>query len=119
MCAAKWQWWWWQFSTSQYTTFFCYKTQTLLIVMTIFVNLASQNLASHQNYELYSSAGNGGVGGGKALKRVAADCVFPTEWHGSWFHFGFPKPLNISKDFIDSKGTCVEGKGARFIVAER
>ena len=79
----------------------------------LLVNLTSQNLASHErNFELASLKSN------NAFQRTSG-CVFPSEWHGSWFHLGFPKPLNISKDFIDSKGTCTERNGARFIVGER
>ena len=90
----------------------CIKTCNLLFAIIILVSLTSQNLASNQKFELASLKSN------NVFKR-GSGCVFPSEWHGSWFHLGFPNPLNISEHFIDSKGTCVVSNRARFIVAER
>ena len=48
-----------------------------------------------------------------------ADCEFPEKWRGLWFHAGFPRPLNITRDSIDSKGTCHLRAGDRFLIWER
>ena len=48
-----------------------------------------------------------------------ADCEFPAHWRGVWFHAGFPRPLNITADSIDSKGTCHYREGDRFLIWER
>ena len=48
-----------------------------------------------------------------------ADCEFPEKWRGLWFHAGFPRPLNITRDSIDSKGTCHHREGDRFLIWER
>ena len=90
-----------------------YKTCNIIFAIAILVNLTSQNLASHQRH--FESAS---LKSDNPFQRTSG-CIFPSKWHGSWFHLGFPKPLNISKDFIDSKGTCTERNGARFIVGER
>ena len=92
-----------------------YKTSNIIFTVAILVNSTSQNLASYPR----SSFQFASLKSDNAFQRTAAGCSFPSEWHGSWFHLGFPKPLNISKDFIDSKGTCTHSNGARFIVGER
>ena len=90
-----------------------YRTCNIVVTLAILVNSTSSNLASYpRNFEFASLKSD------NAFQRTSS-CTFPTEWHGSWFHLGFPKPLNISKDFIDSKGMCTESNGARFIVGER
>ena len=47
------------------------------------------------------------------------DCTLPTSWGGSWFHSGFPHPLNITDRAIDNKGTCINHIGNRYIMAEQ
>ena len=48
-------------------------------------------------------------------------CELPSRWIGSWYHDGFPAPLNVTADSeISGKGTCVhEMGGGRFIIRER
>ncbi len=61
---------------------------------------------------LASSEGGGDAGMGR--------CEFPARWHGTWFHLGFPRPLNITADAIDSKGRCTHSDGgSRFLVWEK
>ena len=47
------------------------------------------------------------------------DCQFPSTWEGTWYHSGFPHPLNISAKHISSKGTCVQQSGSMFIMVDR
>ena len=47
------------------------------------------------------------------------DCQFPSTWEGTWYHSGFPHPLNISARHISSKGTCVQQSGSMFIMVDR
>ena len=92
-----------------------YKACHIIFTIAILVNSTSQNLASfpRRSFEFASLKSD------NAFPKTPPGCSFPSEWRGSWFHLGFPKPLNISKDFIDSKGTCTHSNGARFIVGER
>ena len=92
-----------------------YKACNIIFTIAILVSSTSQNLASYprSSFEFASLKSD------NAFQRTSASCSFPSEWYGSWFHLGFPRPLNISKDFIDSKGTCTHTDGARFIVGER
>ena len=46
-------------------------------------------------------------------------CQFPQSWEGTWYHSGFPHPLNISRHHISSKGTCLQQSGSMFIMADR
>ena len=99
-----------------------YRTcNNIVFTIIILVISTSQNLASYPKSNLtpeYASLKTD-----NSFQRTSSSeethCSFPSQWHGSWFHLGFPKPLNISKDFIDSKGTCTQSNGARFIVGER
>ena len=79
----------------------------VLFAMTIVINLTCQNLASRQNFEYPGSVA------------AQSSCSFPVEWRGSWFHGGFPQPLNITQNVISNKGTCLQNIGSRYIVAER
>ncbi len=54
-----------------------------------------------------------------ASEAAASDCQIPESWHGSWYHHGFPQPLNITAGHITSKGTCVQQEGSRFIMEDR
>lgn len=47
------------------------------------------------------------------------ECEFPEVWIGTWFHLGFPHPLNITRNEITSKGTCFRKQGSHFLVRER
>ncbi|TRY66958.1 hypothetical protein TCAL_09920, partial [Tigriopus californicus] len=47
------------------------------------------------------------------------ECEFPEVWIGTWFHLGFPHPLNITRNEITSKGTCFRRQGSHFLVRER
>jgi hypothetical protein len=47
------------------------------------------------------------------------NCEFPQSWQGTWYHLGFPQPLNISFNHISSKGTCVQQSGSMFIITDR
>ena len=46
-------------------------------------------------------------------------CQFPQSWEGTWYHSGFPHPLNISRNHISSKGTCLQQSGSMFILADK
>ena len=98
-----------------------YKTSNIIFTVAILVNSTSQNLASYPKSNLTPEFAS--LKTDNSFQRTSSSeethCSFPSQWHGSWFHLGFPKPLNISKDFIDSKGTCTQSNGARFIVGER
>ena len=99
-----------------------YRTcNNIIFTIVILVNSTSQNLASYPKSNLKPEYAS--LKADNLFQRTSSSseerCSFPSEWHGSWFHLGFPKPLNISKDFIDSKGTCTQSNGARFIVGER
>ena len=98
-----------------------YRTcNNIIFTIVILVNSTSQNLASYPKSNLKPEFAS--LKADNLFQRTSSSdsyCSFPSEWHGSWFHLGFPKPLNISKDFIDSKGTCTQSNGARFIVGER
>ena len=48
-----------------------------------------------------------------------SDCQFPSRWKGTWYHSGFPHPLNISANHISSKGTCVQHQESMFIMVDR
>ena len=90
----------------------------IIFIFVILVNSTSQNLASYPKSNLNPEFAS--LKADNSFRSTSSEgCSFPSEWHGSWFHLGFPKPLNISKDFIDSKGTCTQSNGARFIVGER
>ena len=111
-------WWPLQYRRVQFKNIFkCHRTSNIILTIVVLVNLTSQNLASYpKTSKKYAS-----LKADHQIQRRAleAGCSFPTEWHGTWFHLGFPKPLNISNHFIDSKGTCKESNGPRFIVGER
>lgn len=49
----------------------------------------------------------------------SSGCEFPSAWRGSWFHSGFPQPLNITSGVISEKGTCFASKGSHYLVKER
>ena len=66
--------------------------------------------------------GNEAAAGGRLSQLVpllTKSCVLPQSWTGSWFHGGFPHPLNITAKVIANKGTCVTNAGSRYIVAEQ
>ena len=48
-----------------------------------------------------------------------SSCTLPPSWRGSWFHGGFPQPLNVTDRVITNKGTCVHSVGPRYIIAEQ
>ena len=52
-------------------------------------------------------------------QQAQQQCQFPATWQGTWYHSGFPHPLNISTNHISSKGTCLQQSGSMFIMADR
>ena len=48
-----------------------------------------------------------------------SECIFPSDWHGRWFHLGFPEPLNITKNLISNKGKCVHNENNQYIMEEK
>jgi len=52
-------------------------------------------------------------------QQAQQQCQFPASWQGTWYHSGFPHPLNISTNHISSKGTCLQQSGSMFIMADR
>lgn len=53
------------------------------------------------------------------LATFASQCQFPKSWQGTWYHSGFPHPLNISTNHISSKGTCLQQSGSMYILNDR
>ena len=48
-----------------------------------------------------------------------SNCEFPANWKGTWYHAGFPHPLNITGREISSKGFCQQRNGSLYLVRER
>ncbi|KAG5672928.1 hypothetical protein PVAND_003016 [Polypedilum vanderplanki] len=48
--------------------------------------------------------------------RTATNCVFPSQWNGSWFQSGEQQPITFSGSIMSSRGRCVASDGDKFLL---
>ncbi|KAF4516763.1 hypothetical protein B566_EDAN004602, partial [Ephemera danica] len=46
-------------------------------------------------------------------------CRFPEAWSGRWFQSGVTQLLAINASLIETKGSCVENDGDKFILEDK
>lgn len=49
---------------------------------------------------------------------ASSNCVFPSQWEGSWFQSGVPKSIEINGSTMSNRGTCIASDGDKFLMRE-
>lgn len=50
------------------------------------------------------------------ISASATNCVFPSQWNGSWFQSGEQQPITFSGSVMSSRGRCVASDGDKFLL---
>lgn len=49
---------------------------------------------------------------------ASSNCVFPSQWEGSWFQSGVPRSIEINGSTMSNRGTCIASDGDKFLMRE-
>lgn len=49
---------------------------------------------------------------------ASSNCVFPSQWEGSWFQSGVPQPIEIQGSSMSNRGSCIASDGDKFLMRE-